>query len=167
MDGKKTGLAVAAVLLFLCGGGLISVGAGGYGLYTLQASKEQERYCLALRERARVMWLQTNEQLHATVAASEAVLAEHHAELERARLIRDAEATDRLEGQIMVEENRITSLNIALEAVDEMQSNVLTLPADTVVQQARIIGEMTGGPEVKELFTDPMLATMELQACVD
>ena len=165
MSNKPLVMAVAACALMLCGGVACSFAIiQGYRLYqaNLQA-QERELICLEGREQSRASWLAASAPLTDLHTHSQLQLDEHRAALERATLIRDQESIERYEGLIMTTDNLLTSLRIATETVDSMQTALLTLPVDELLQQNKLVNGMSWEPEIAAIFSEPIQLTMTLQ----
>ena len=170
MSGKKTAqilggvVVVGGILLVLCAG----VGAGGYFGYTsYRDQQERDLVCLEMREAARQKWLEAVEVLAQQQQQLTRQRAEHEAALERAALIRDLEATDRYEGLISATDNRLTSLALAQEAVDEMQTALLTLPAEEIAQKARLLSKIPLDESAAAVLEPLLQDALQLEASCD
>ena len=170
MSNKPLILAAAAGLLVLGGGAVCTIAViGGYRLYRASLlAQERALICQQIREQSRSSWLDTSAPLAELQARSQLQLDEHRVALERASLVRDLESIERYEGLIMTTDNLLTSLRIANETVDSMQTSTLTLPVDELLQQTRLVNEMSWEPELAAIFSEPIQLTMTLQEhCVD
>jgi len=166
MDGKRTGVMLGVVMLLSCGGVLLCVGGGATGYHRYQShlqDQQNEAYCLVVRERTREIWLATTAALSEQREMHLMHIAEHESAKERATLIRDLETIDRYERMILTAENHITSLNLALEAVSEMQTALVTLPPDEVVRKAALIAELPWDEGIQSILDAPLQATLALQ----
>ncbi len=163
MSGKKVGLLLVGVMMLACGGGIALIAGGG--LYWMRHQEQQETaaYCLAARQQAREQWLTTVAIFEEQVAVQQRQLAEHHAALERATLIQDLTAIDRYEGLISAADNRIISLNLAIETAGEMQTALAAQPTDAIISKALLLGEIPRDDDIREVLAGPMTATLALQ----